>query len=270
MGRVCDAIISELLPKFRDIQEIVPRIHTRSLQKDMEDIVFKCFMGFAPLRHRMTNEPVFTERTSWGGYEGYFVGKWINRIYLGNPQGRRSKYERGSTITDHDEFLKLIRSHGYQIADVVRNPIRGAFREAVSLVKELIPYDTLKFTRDVNVEVALFRAYDWYSCDPVPEMVNKVLVKTIAVSTDYPYRLEISPRKELSLGNINCVLAIEDILDEVLELYREAEKEVRKVREHNERILEELKEVTAPYWLSSEIKSVLEACPTSLRGLGVR
>jgi len=249
MGRVCDAIISELLPKFRDIQEIVPRIHTRSLQKDMEDIVFKCFMGFAPLRHRMTNEPVFTERTSWGGYEGYFVGKWINRIYLGNPQGRRSKYERGSTITDHDEFLKLIRSHGYQIADCLlyTSP-----------------------TRDVNVEVALFRAYDWYSCDPVPEMVNKVLVKTIAVSTDYPYRLEISPRKELSLGNINCVLAIEDILDEVLELYREAEKEVRKVREHNERILEELKEVTAPYWLSSEIKSVLEACPTSLRGLGVR
>jgi hypothetical protein len=77
------------------------------------------------------------------------------------------------------------------------------------------------------------------------------------LTTDFPERLRFNEGEReftVDLLHIYELPVIEDILPDVIELYKEAEREVRKTRILNEPIMAEMNKVAAPWLIARGLK----------------
>jgi len=205
--------------------------------------VFDAFALYRPLSYTMHNL----------AYEGDYtisIGEWI-RI--------KDKWsQRGSYIQSHRQFYELICKYGEAMSQYVRRPIKDEFTRLVQLVKQLKPYNRMEYSKDINKIVHILNDYD-------VTKITEYRATKVVINTDNPDIVTIrvdthtDPIRILHVGRLDTIYIIEVIIDDLIPLYKQAARDVTAIKEHNDRILEEIKRLVLP----RRISNGLDASATS-------
>lgn len=242
--------VDELDGKLKYIYSTACEIDTVYLQRDLEKTVYKALESLKPLRHRYIVLPETKFQDRIYSYTCQIaVGEWLRIKY--------SWQRFGSPIHNREEAFKILREHGDVIALNVRKTIREVVTQLVELTKKLTPYDHVEVSRQVNVTTRI-RALrgEW----------SVFRVEKIAVGTSNPFWVRYlyeegsgyPPRADSSsflIDRWDDVALIEDLIDDLVELYTEAKKKVMEVKAWNDKLLAEMKSLVAPYLIAKELNN---------------
>jgi len=237
MGRIA-AVLVELMPKLSELRSLAEQVGTTKLQHELEKDVMWCFEALKPLSHRFAVVKRIPPACSYCSPTEVCVRTWVRL--------KKPWHKHGSIVDWPGEFFEVIREHGQDMVPHVRQPIKETFEEMVALARELMPYKSITVTRTVNKYV------DAPHLDP-PEP-RRIFVKTIKLETPLPKRVMLIGscnggrfENTIHLLSWGYVCEHEDLIDDLLALYRSALARVSEVREHNERIMERMRELAAPW-----------------------
>lgn len=244
MGLIVSAI-NRIKPSLELVFDLAGKVNTSLFQADMEETVMDAFTLLKPLSYRLRKVCIIEK-----GYYDYTylcVGEWL-RV-------KRNYQRKGNMVKYKGDFFKFIREYGDLIKPHVRKPIRDEFSSLVDLSKQLIVYDTLRIKIEIPETEVYLCDFDRYD-----KRVNVITrrVKGLGVSTDYSWHVILYLVNEgtcgLSIYSMEYASIIEDIIDYIIELYRNAYIEVSRVKEHNDRILREIRDVVEPFRVANAIK----------------
>jgi len=229
------------------VLRMAEKVDTRTLQREMENFVYESFSTFKPLRRKFKEICTVTEKTRY--YTSTYnlcIGEWIRR---------KSRYHQYGSIVDHSEsFLKIIREHGDELKPHVRKSIKEDFAKAVDLTKQLIMY------RDFEVSVCIrpreVYTYLYLYCRGGKSgiEIKPVKIERLTIKTQSPTRIFYGKDTSIQLEDESNVSIVEDLIDDLVDLFRKADAEVCKVREHNERVMKQIEDVVAPYKIVNHLR----------------
>jgi hypothetical protein len=240
MGVIADRVI-ELGQKLKYIQNIAREINTSNLQTDLENKIVEVFDTIKPFSHRyVTINDVTISVYGWR-YQ-VTVGPWLSMKYIGY---------RATPIYDKKEFVEVIREHGDKISEYVRRPIKDTFKQLVDLTKQVKPYQTLKFTKRVDKDVKV-----GYLCELETIHINKIWIET-SIPTYVYY--DDGERHHLThcfhIDSWNDIVPLEDLLDDLVDLYKTGKEELYPIKEHNDKIIAKMREAVLPFAVAKALKS---------------
>jgi hypothetical protein len=242
MGLIVEGI-RRVKPQVDFIVRSIPKVDVRSLQEKMEKTVYDCFRALMPLsyEHRVIC------KLSDG--DELCLGEWIRIKY--------SEYQKyGSIVDDESRFFTLIREYGYHIKPWVRKPIKRDFTNLVDLAVKLKPYVDITVETDIP-ETVVYR-YRIHEYDNEGVVLMPFKAKKISISFRCPTYVTFmndEDGKDMRVTDEEDIAMIEDIVDYVVELYRRADAQIAVVREHNEKVLEEMRRIAEPWKLTNIIKN---------------
>lgn len=142
----------------------------------------------------------------------------------------------------------------------VREPIKKEFAELVDLTKKLQSYNEVL----VKLEIPETEVFE-YDCPYCPGCENEVKVTSMAVNeigirTSNPWDLLLFSAKEKEpqercLTNESKACLFEDIISYTVDLFKKANVEVEVVREHNQKIMEEMSAIVEPWKIANQLKN---------------
>jgi hypothetical protein len=235
--------IKLIKPAYDFCLQMAPKVDTKTLQKQMESLVQDSFATLKPLSSSL--QTVTRIHTSYGTRE-ILIGEWVRD---------KSSYQKlGSIVWNESEFFKCIREHGEQMKPLVRRPIRNEFSQLADLTKQLISYSDLT----VRIDIPPTEVYE-HECSLGEQVkLTRKVVKSIAIETCRPYKilLDVGERenKERELTAEAYTPIFEDIISYLVDLFKKADAEVSKVRNHNEKIMEQMKQIVAPLKIANSLK----------------
>lgn len=236
MGAITD-IIKNLKPKIDMISKISNNIDTITLQNKIEDEVYTHFSALRPLSDKLVNIC---------NIDDIRVLCIREFIQVRNIWATRSHFIRTS------ETFEYIRKFGRKIAEKVRNQIKDDFAKLVELAEKIKPYNDIHLERDVRKKI---NSYDLYRHVEICEFnVEKIILKT---NEPYLIRCLCSNNKihTFSISSNRSITEIEDLIDELIEIYEDAQNAVNKIHEYNKRILCEMEQISSPYMVSNSLKA---------------
>lgn len=230
--------LMELIPKRDRILHLSNAVDTYSLQKGLAEHVYSAFRCLAPLRRGLK----YVGSTEHGYL---YVGRWLKL--------RGAYARRGPEVRDEGRFFEIITSYGDLIGPHVRRQVRGDFSRLVDATRRLEPYASLR----VSVEVPGVLVYVCsYSCASGRLGLRPLRVSAVELETASSRIVRLLSSAEYVCINVSDTLslvALEDVVDYVVELYEEADRRLSRRREHNERVMEEVEEVVAPYRVAASL-----------------
>lgn len=237
MGKISERII-ELTPKIAKMYEMMQRCNTRILRNEMFIYIFNSFLLYRPLsynEHRLyvTDNMIVT------------IHEWIKL--------KRSWRSRGSYLDSYSDFYELICKYGDEMSQYVRRSIKDEFIRLVQLTKQLQPYNELAYTKDVDKVIHILHDYD------VTDVKSERII-AIRIETDHPDSVKLVyghaewERHTFNLLSLKSIHVIEDVIDDLMPLYEMAVKDVSAIKEHNDKILEEIKKLVMPRYISNELE----------------
>lgn len=235
-------------PKYDFVLKTAEKVDTRTLQRKMENFVFDAFRAFKPLRHKFKQVLEVKEEAPYGTYSYWLcMGEWIRE--------KSRYYKYGSLIESPKTFLKTIKKYGDELKPHVRKPIKEDFAKAVDLVKHLIEYDDVIV--DVEPRAKTVETYNFLAHKPEPVEIKPIEIGKLLIKTENPRRVYYQGSLDgpyIELYDGANVAIIEDLIDDLAQLFKKAEAEVGKVREHNEHVMEQIEDVVAPYKIMSSLR----------------
>jgi len=228
--------IQLLKDKYERCIEVANKIHTCKLQEDMEGLVYDCFQALKPL----SRKPVTVAKV---GSTEIILGEWVRE--------KERWHVLGWVVTYEHRFLYLIREFGGRMKPYVRKAIAEDFSSLVDLAVKLVPYDTTEF----KVMIPPTRVHLCGIFDKVD--VDAVEVTALGVRTYDPLEVVLfkgdKRYKGVSLREVETLIALEDLMDYVVKLYDSVEAQIIPIIEHNNRVMEEMREVAAPYRIAKSV-----------------
>lgn len=259
--------IQRMKPQLDYILETSKKIDTSKNQSALEAVVDRTFDALKPFRHE------FKEIGKVKFEDRYYRSEC--ELCLGTHINLRSSYQKYGKGIDKGELISVIRQHGRLIQTEVRGPIKDDFLRLVELTEQLIPYDNIEVERNTQqVEVRLSPSGNWLCKTKPTTIIQKVsmntyekevefeplLVPTIWLRTADPDKIILSKTKDgrtaesIDVEAVYYLHMMEDILPEMVELYKEAEVAVGQVQRHNEPILTQMENVVMPWRIAKELK----------------
>lgn len=256
--------IQRMKPQLDYILETSKKIDTSTNQGALEAAVDRTFDVLKPFRHEFKDLRVEFDGRSYR-----------DRLCLGtniNLKGRHDKYGRS---INKAELIGVIKQHGRLIQTEVRTPIKDDFLRLVELTEQLIPYDNIEVERNTQqAEVRLSPSGNWVCKTKPTTIIQKVsmspyekevefepfFVPTIWLRTADPDKIILSKTKDgrtaesIDVDAVYYLHMMEDILPEIVELYKEAEVVVGQVQRHNEPIITQMENVVMPWRIAKELK----------------
>jgi hypothetical protein len=236
--------IKLIKPAYDFCLQMAPKVDTKTLQKQMESLVQDSFATLKPLSSSL--KTVTRIPTSYGTRE-ILIGEWI--------RDKSSHQKLGSLVWNDYEVFRCIKEHGEQMKPLVRRTISNEFSQLVDLAKQLISYNDL--TVKLNIPPTEVYEHECISGEAV--MLIPRVVYSIAIETCYPLKIllyaegEKEP-KERDLTAEAYTPIFEDIVSYLVDLFKKADAEVSRVRNHNEKIMEQMKQIVAPLKIANSIK----------------
>ncbi|MEM4811183.1 MAG: hypothetical protein QXS92_04650 [Thermofilum sp.] len=241
MGKLIEAI-RELEPKYDRAVKLARDLSTYVLHNRMIDFVYEAFESLKPLSNRFRKVAELSEGE-------LYIGEWlrVKKWY---------RVRRGVEVRNKEEFFELIRSYGDLMKPLVRRMIREDFSRLVDLTKALSPYNSIRLEVKVpNIEVHTCFCASWIDS----MVIDSFRVAALAFDSRDPLSIELVDQygqcKLFNVASLSFLPAFEDLADYVFELYQMAEEAISMTREHNEKVMKEMREVIAPYVIARELTS---------------
>jgi len=235
LGKIFDAI-NALSPTLSKLCNLASQCDTYALRKDMLNTVYQAFHVYMPL----SNSQYRIASTS---RKEIYLGKWIRVRYEWN--------KRGSYIKSSAELYSIIKEYGEVMIHHVRSSIRDEFKYLVYLTKQLKEYKNFQYSLKINKTIYIVDSAD----------VTKAMqysINRIVLETDRPFIITVrdddngSYWSVMSICNLDSLTSLEDILEELIPLYEQVLKDITAIKEHNDQILEEMRKVTLPAYISMQ------------------
>mgnify|MGYP000070608139 CR=1 FL=1 len=255
MGVITSRIIF-LQDKFNEVFTLAGSVSTWELQDQMFRRVYHCFKALQPLSYkyiRLGKRQYLCRvygKSELQTKEAYFaVGRWVNVVWSYQKYGTGIHW-------DMEKFFFVMRAIGEEVAKLVRRPIKKDFAELVKLLKELTPYTDLRFRKPVSID----RVYFFTSSGSWRKelTVTPIFFDSIQIETQRPHDLTLlregKPVKTFAISDKETILAFEDLLDDAIQLYKRAFKQLKPVKEKNEEILKEMESIALPWKVTQAIK----------------
>jgi hypothetical protein len=243
MGIIASGI-KLIKPAYDFCLQMVPKVDTKTLQKQMESLVHDCFITLKPLSSGL--KTVTRTSTSYGTRE-ILIGEWI--------RDRSGHQKLGSLVWGTDNTFRCMREHGEQMKPLVRRTISNEFAQLVDLTKQLISYRDLTVRMDIPpTEVYEHGCYVGEQVKLAPKVVY-----SIAIATQSPVDIILfiegeEEAEEKKLSDEKKTPIFEDIVSYLVDLFKKADVEVSKVRDYNEKIMEQMKQIVAPLKIADSLK----------------
>jgi len=235
MGLILQGVES-IKEKYNHCLDVSDRINTYKLRRSIGYDVLDCFRAIRPL----SREPKIVVRVD---DEEFQLWEWIRHKRPWNKIGR--------VIVDGVEFMDIIRMFGERMKPLVRSEIASEFSSLVDLTFKLLPYNALNSR--ITIPPTKIRAY---RTSPRIEFVE-IDVEMLGVHTDEPQNVllfdERGGRLIQDLTDINTPTVLEDLIDHVVRLYDSVDMQISTMKEHNDKIIEEMRKVVAPFLVANEI-----------------
>lgn len=234
------------------VLKMAPKVHTTALQRGMEEFVRDSFQTLRPLTYEYRE--VCEIQKDYGSGSTYIyklcMGEWLR------VKGSYQTY--GSSLDHSGEVFNHIRKYGDELKPHVRKPIKDDFANIVDSTKKLQSYDDILVKLEIP-ETEVFE-YDCGGRDGENVTVEMMVTDGIGIETRDPWTLLIFKEgkdepKSRSLTEESKISIFEDIIGYIVDLFKKADAEVKGVREHNEKIMEEMSKTVGPWKIANELKS---------------
>jgi len=232
--------IRRVKPQVDFIVGSIPKVNVKSLQEKMEKTVYDCFRALTPLSYE------YRVVCTLPNGDELCIGEWVRVKY--------SRYQKYGTVIDYaSTFFNLIRSYGLRLKPWVRKPIKWDFERLVELAVSLKPYREI--TVEIDIPETVIYTY-WIGDGGVT--LKPFAAKKIVLSLSYPSFVTFvngEEKKDIHITDGVNISAVEDVVNHIVELYRRADAQIVAVREHNEKVLEEMNRIAEPWKLTNIIKN---------------
>lgn len=237
MGKLLSDLLA-IKDKIDLCLKIAERIDTRSLNFDMCDSVYNYFSSLRPLSLKMIGTGIKDD----SGKE-VLIWKWFYK---------EDHVISLNTFEDPMKFFDFIRKHGEQVEPFVRREVAEEFSSLVDLAAKLKMYKNLK----IRLDIPPTRVYLCHIDRGI--RVEQIDVCGLALHTNGPYDIHfIDPDGDSICDNylyeLKFFVSAEDLMDYLIQLYRKAEDALSETVEHNNRILERMENVAAPFIVANNV-----------------
>lgn len=249
MSVIVNAIIA-MKPKIDFIAKVANDIDTSTLQSVLEAKVYNYFLAFKPLSHKLVDVcNIDSDKI----------------LYIKNFIKIRSYFSRYGYSVGCRDFFELIIKFGDKIGEKVRKTIKEDFIKMVELTKKLKPYSEVFVEKNVAKNEVIYNGdniiipktvYDYDIFNGVT--IEELKVVKISLKTNNPYAIYlhlINGRNRSFTISGNNITEIESLIDELVEIYKEAQTAVSSTINHNETIFAEMDKVVSPYLVSQSLKT---------------
>ena len=234
MGIIADRL-AELEPELTEINRYMNEVKTDISYYDAQLIngIEERFEMLKPFRYKSK------EICNLAGGDKLVLGRGIRiKTYWAKNVGSELRMR----------FLEIMKEYSGPIILNVRKPIKGTFINAINIIS-----DIKTLSKDLSVPIAVKELGDKRielgPTDAWRTFIQKVILKfgfgDTSSSITFPPRME-----ELTAADIAIA---EDIIGDIVELYREAHTKVQTVKKHNAVKLKELDDVFTPYMVAEKL-----------------
>jgi len=178
-------------------------------------------------------------------YEGHNGEKYYHDLMVGEWLREKASYQSHGSVVDH--VLSHIQEHGPEIVEVVRPAIKEAFAEVAALSKQLRMYEEMCVsrvgmwdTRDINLGT-------WRNQVGVGGFTMKEMHVTVGRPTVLYFWKTDGFTGSLDIHDWYSIHVLEDVIDEVVGLYRSLYGITEEAERHNEAVFAKMNEAMAPY-----------------------
>jgi hypothetical protein len=239
--------IKLIKPAYDFCLQMAKKVDTRTLQREIEYTVRDCFYALRPLCSKY--QKVCDMRDAYGNHE-LCIGEWF-REKRGNWQ------KLGSPIEHTNSVFSIIKKYGDQVKPHVRKTIKKEFAELVDLAKQLQSYEDLTVKLDIP-PTEVFE-HDCLGGDEPSIAIESAVLIAVAIETQDPnviflFREGGKEPDSRELNDEKKTPLFEDIISYLVDLFKKADAEVSKVRNHNEKIMEQMKQIVAPLKIADSLK----------------
>lgn len=171
-----------------------------------------------------------------------------NRLVLGRGIRMKTHWSRGVGSVLGMQFLQIMVDYSGPIILNVRKPIKETFIRAINIIS-----DVKTLNKDILVPLAIKEIGDKRielgSTNTWHRTTEKVFLKSGFGDTSSSITF---PRNKTELTAADIAIA-EDIIGDIVELYRDGYAKVQAIKKHNEVKLKELDDVFTPYRVAKKL-----------------
>jgi hypothetical protein len=254
MGVIVQTILA-LKDRYDYVLQATKDVNTRSLQLNLDELIFKSFVSLRPLRseYKVVGDLKDSD------------GKVYNQIGVGEFIRQKSTHETyGSNFRPDSEwsrsmFVGLIRSHGDLITRHVSTSKQEDFGRLVQITKDLKPYDELTVSLKIDPPLTVHKhTYNKYDAFRVLEIEDKKVEKLFLKTTD-PEKVIYNKINEndswISIDQVDVtyeanIPVVEDLIDYLVKIYKMAGELVDVTKRHNEPLMAEMDLIASAYKVS--------------------
>jgi len=256
-------VIVQTILALKDRYDYVLRtsidINTGSLERDMENLVFKSFSSLRPLASDF-HDAVHIPNGEHTSEHWIAIGEFIRWKY--RERGYGSIYDESSYSSER--FFNMIREYGEQLTGHVNLGKRSDFGRLVELTKSLKPYNELVVSLEVDPPIMVHghryeRSHEKFDTNHFVKILDR-LVKVIHVRTAEPRTVVLMKVKKeneyvyypeaIDIENEAHIGVVEDLMDPFVALYGKASKELDRTKLHNEPLTTEMDTLASAYKVS--------------------
>jgi hypothetical protein len=226
---------------------MAPKVDTRTLQREIEYTVRDCFYALRPLCPKY--QKVCDMKDAYGNHE-LCIGEWFR-------EKRGSWQKLGSSIEHTNSVFSIIKKYGDQVKPHVRKTIKKEFAELVDLAKQLQSYEDLI----VKLDIPPTEVFEHKCCggDEPSMAIEPAVLTAVAIETQHPHKIFLFKEggkepESRELEDESKTPLFEDIVSYLVELFKKADAQVSLVRNHNQKIMEQMKQIVAPLKIANSLK----------------
>ena len=181
MGVIADRL-KELMPKYNYLRKLESEINTQELMKSLVSFVYNIFYELRPLSHKFrVVKTISLKRYSYTYKMRLGIGTWFRVA---------SSWQKYGSDADRREVFDIVRSHGDEILDYLRRPIRKDFSQLVTLTKQLKPYDEQTVSHVITRRIVRDYAYSYSEGKMI---LKEYEIDRVRVLTSYPRCVHLLP-----------------------------------------------------------------------------
>ena len=255
MGVIVQTILA-LKDRYDYVLQATKDVNTKTLQDNLDELVFKSFEALRPLR---SEYKIVGDITNSEGkvYEQIGVGEFVRQKSTNETYGSNF---RPDSEWSRRRFVDLMRSHGNLITSHVSTSKQEDFGRLVQIINDLKFYDELTVSLEVNPSITVHKhTCNKYTAFRVLELDEKKVEK-LFLSTSDPEKVVYNKRVEnnsswVSIDNIDVtyesnIPVVEDLIDYLVKIYKMAGELVDVSRSHNEPLTTEMDTLASAYKVS--------------------
>lgn len=248
--------LEELFQSINYINKMSRSFNTPTLKSHQHNFLYNIFRTLFPLDVRnhlvckVDHSKVDFYRTT--DNPELYLGRWLKL---------KDEY-MDFVVSEYELCLNLFHNYGDEMIPFVRKSIGEEFKECITLLRQIKPYEELLFSKRIDPPQKLFYFSHLQNLIQEPEAMDKqeILVNKILLKSSRPSEIfllkeedELSDGLPALIHYIPRILTLEDIWDDVLTLFDEFVGKIKPIFEYNKVIEEVMSKTVAHISLAKEL-----------------